>query len=83
VSSSAPGTPAPVTGPGAPPADGFVISGYAYSHDGVARLLSRMSVLPDLDNVQLSSSSMTPLGTRNIVSFSISAAIVTHTGGQS
>src|SRR5207237_2498430 len=37
VSSSAPATPAPVTGPGAPPSDGFRISGFAYSHDGVAR----------------------------------------------
>ena len=31
----------------------FTIQGRTYSHDGVARLLSRLQVVPDLTNVQL------------------------------
>ena len=38
--------------PGAKPT-GLTITGHTYSHDGVARLLSRLAVLPDLANVQL------------------------------
>ena len=34
----------------------FTIQGRTYSHDGVARLLSRLQVVPDLTNVQLISS---------------------------
>src|SRR5206468_159896 len=32
---------------------GFTIEGYTYSHDAVARLLTRLSVIPDLEQVQL------------------------------
>src|SRR5205823_1947192 len=35
---------------------GFTIEGYTYSHDAVARLLTRLSVLPDLEQVQLQTS---------------------------
>src|SRR6266545_4866378 len=35
----------------------FTINGRTYSHDAVARLLSRLQVVPDLTNVQLLSSS--------------------------
>ena len=45
--------------PGVPPpagaAQGFVISGSAYSYDGVARLLSRLELVPDLSGVTLAS----------------------------
>ncbi len=37
---------------------GFTISGHTYSHEGVARLLSRLSVLPDLTDVELQRSSL-------------------------
>lgn len=84
VSSSAIALPADVEGAPATAPDGFTINGYTYSHDGVARLLARMSVLPDLDNVQLLSSSLTPAaGGRAIVQFSIAAAISPPTGGKS
>src|SRR5438128_5627347 len=36
----------------------FIITGRTYSHDGVARLLSRLQVVPDLINVQLVSSTL-------------------------
>jgi Tfp pilus assembly protein PilN len=53
----------------------FLIQGRAYSHDGVARLLSRLQVVPDLTNVQLQSSTLTTVVSRPIVEFSISADI--------
>jgi len=52
---------APVVSPigAAPPtgAQGFVIAGNAYSYDSVARLLTRLALVPDLDDVSLTSSS--------------------------
>jgi Tfp pilus assembly protein PilN len=38
---------------------GFTITGKTYSHEGVARLLSRLSVLPDLTDVELQRSTLT------------------------
>ena len=35
---------------------GFVLSGLAYSHDSVARLLARLMLVPDIQNVTLASS---------------------------
>lgn len=43
--------------PGTPAQQGFVIAGNAFSYDSVARLLSRLSLVPDLSNVTLSSTS--------------------------
>ena len=73
-SSPASAAPAAPAAPGAAP-DGFVISGYTYSQDGVARLLSRLNVLPDLTNVQLQTSSLTQVGLQNVVQFTILAAV--------
>jgi Tfp pilus assembly protein PilN len=78
--------PAPVsTVPGAAPAapaggaQGLTIAGSAYSHDGVARLLSRLMLIPDLTNVTLASSSAasgsTPGTSGGGVQFSISADV--------
>ena len=44
--------------PGVPPptaSQGFVIAGTAYSYDSVARLLSRLALVPDLNTVTLTS----------------------------
>ena len=57
-----------------PPSE-FTIQGRTYSHDGVARLLSRLQVVPDLTNVQLLSSSLSNVGGQNVVDFSIAADI--------
>ena len=56
-----------------PPSE-FTIQGRTY-HDGVARLLSRLQVVPDLTNVQLLSSSLSNVGGQNVVDFSIAADI--------
>jgi Tfp pilus assembly protein PilN len=66
--------------PGTPTAQGFVIQGTAFSYDSVARLLSRLALVPDLSNVTLTStgsgaasgSSATPTGG---VQFNITAAV--------
>ena len=73
-SSPASAAPAAPTAPGAAP-DGFVINGYTYSQDGVARLLSRLNVLPDLTNVQLQTSSLTKVGLQDVVQFTILANV--------
>jgi Tfp pilus assembly protein PilN len=60
-------------GDGAP--TGFTIEGSTYSHDAVARLLSRLSVVPDLTNVQLLNSSAEDANGQTVVKFTISADI--------
>jgi Tfp pilus assembly protein PilN len=65
---------APAKPPGAAPT-GLTVNGYTYSHDSVARLLSRLSVLPDLTNVQLQSSTLARVGTQSIVQFTILADV--------
>jgi Tfp pilus assembly protein PilN len=61
------------SGAGAP--SQFTIQGRTYSHDGVARLLSRLQVVPDLTNVQLLSSTLSKVGRQDVVEFSIAADI--------
>jgi Tfp pilus assembly protein PilN len=73
-SSPASAAPAAPTAPGAAPT-GFVINCYTYSQDGVARLLSRLNVLPDLTNVQLQTSSLTKVGLQDVVQFTILADV--------
>jgi Tfp pilus assembly protein PilN len=68
--------PAAAPAPGqAPATGGFSITGYTYSHDGVARLLARLAVIPHLENVKLGSSVLEREGTRPTVKFSISATL--------
>jgi Tfp pilus assembly protein PilN len=70
---SSPASAAPAA-PGTVP-EGFVINGYTYSQDGVARLLSRLNVLPELTNVQLQTSSLTKVGLQDVVQFTILANV--------
>jgi Tfp pilus assembly protein PilN len=56
-------------------AQGFSIAGYTYSHDSVARLLSRLELVPDLADVQLQTSTVAELGGRRVVQFSIIAGL--------
>ena len=74
ISPATPGVSAPANVAGAPP-QGFTINGYTYSHEAVARLLSRLSVVPDLQHVWLERSAQAQLGGRNIVTFTIRAAV--------
>jgi hypothetical protein len=65
---------APGPKPGTPPT-GFTMVGRTYSYDAVARFLSRLSVVPDLTNVQLQRSSKLVQQGRQIVEFSIAADV--------
>jgi Tfp pilus assembly protein PilN len=55
----------------------FTLGGYTYSQTSVARLLSRLEVLPDLTNVQLLSSTRTKIGSQDVVQFTLAANIRT------
>ena len=79
LSAKAPASPASAAppaavAPGTAPT-GFTINGYTYSQDGVARLLSRLDVLPDLHNVQLQTSSLAKVGRQEVVQFVILADV--------
>lgn len=58
----------------------FAITGRTYSHDGVARLLSRLQVVPDLQNVTLVSSTRSVVQGQAVVEFNIVADIRTAAG---
>ena len=58
----------------------FTVQGRTYSHDGVARLLSRLQLVPDLTNVQLISSTRSKVGNQPVVEFTIAADIASATG---
>jgi Tfp pilus assembly protein PilN len=68
-----PSTNAATSSGGAP--SQFTIQGRTYSHDGVARLLSRLQLVPDLTNVQLVSSTLSKVGEQAVVEFTIAADI--------
>ena len=74
-STEAPTTPTGV--PGSQVAPGVVLSGSTYSQDGVARVLARLSVAPELTNVRLQTSTVQPIGSRRIVQFTIMADLRT------
>jgi len=54
---------------------GFTLVGSTYSQDGVARFLSRLSVVPDLENVRLVSSQIALVGDRELVQFTVLADV--------
>jgi Tfp pilus assembly protein PilN len=66
-------TPTTTTTPSALPPlpTALTIQGYTYSQDGVARLLERLAVVPDLDNVQLQTSQTQKIGNQTVISFTI------------
>lgn len=55
--------------------NGFVLSGATYSPAAVARLLSRLAVVPDLENVALQTAAATKVGEKKVVSFTIVASV--------
>jgi Tfp pilus assembly protein PilN len=65
-------TPAAAPAPAAQP---LSMQGYTYSQEGVARLLSRLQVVPALENVKLISSAQSTLLGQTVVTFSIQADV--------
>lgn len=68
------GSSAPAAGTAAP-ASGFTLAGSTYSHSGVARFLSRLSLVPDLANVRLQSSQSALVNERSLVQFTLLADV--------
>jgi Tfp pilus assembly protein PilN len=81
VSSSVAAAPAVPTGGAAVAATELTLDGYTYSHAAVARLLSRLAVIPDLVNVQLQQSTLTKVGGAQVVHFVIAADVRAPGGG--
>jgi Tfp pilus assembly protein PilN len=71
------------TDPAAAPTSGtsLTLTGFTYSQAGVARLLTRLALVPHLDNVQLQSASSSTVGSRDVVGFTIGAQV--RQGGSS
>jgi Tfp pilus assembly protein PilN len=68
TTTAAPAPPPPSTGP-------MSIQGYTYSHEGVARLLSRLQVVPALQDVKLVSSSQSTVNGQTVIAFTIKADV--------
>jgi Tfp pilus assembly protein PilN len=68
TTAAAPAPPPPATGP-------MNIQGYTYSHEGVARLLSRLQVVPALQDVKLVSSSQSTVNGQTVIAFTIQADV--------
>lgn len=72
-------SPLPVNATASVPTVTCTITGYAYTQQDVARVLARLALVPALTNVQLTSSSESALGTKNVVQFQITANIAAPT----
>jgi Tfp pilus assembly protein PilN len=71
---AAPGTVPTTPAPGTLPT-GFTITGYTYSQASVARLMRRLSMLPWLSDVSLTTSALTTIGNHSVYQFTIVGAV--------
>ena len=53
----------------------LTVNGYTHGQEGVARMLARLAVVPELSSVQLVSSASSLIGDTEVVQFSISAGV--------
>jgi Tfp pilus assembly protein PilN len=75
IPADAAAAPAPSTATTTPVPSTFTMNGTTFTHESVARLLSRLALVPDLEDVTLVSSSKTKVGKRAAVAFSVAASI--------
>ncbi len=75
LSATAPVVGTPAAGAIPTTTSGFSLTGSTYSQNGVARFLSRLSVIPDLENVRLQSSQSALVAERELVQFTILADV--------
>lgn len=68
-------TPAPAATPAPATTAPLNLAGYTYSQEGVARFLSRLAVIPELQGVKLVKSVQAPVSGRIVVQFSIQADV--------
>jgi Tfp pilus assembly protein PilN len=59
----------------------LALDGYTYSQEGVARFLSRLAVIPELEDVKLQQSELTPLDGRVVVKFELTAQLRAEASG--
>jgi Tfp pilus assembly protein PilN len=63
------------TSPAPAPTTALTLAGSTYSQESVARFLSRLAVIPELQDVKLVQSAQTTASGQGVVSFSIQAAV--------
>jgi Tfp pilus assembly protein PilN len=51
-------------------------TGFTYSQESVARMLTRLALVPEIDNVKLQSSAVTEVGSQQIYGFTILADLI-------
>jgi Tfp pilus assembly protein PilN len=68
-------TPAPASTPAPSSTAPLSLAGYTYSQEGVARFLSRLAVIPELQDVKLEKSSQATVVGRVVFQFSIQAGV--------
>jgi Tfp pilus assembly protein PilN len=73
-------TGAPAETPDAQAGQTVTFNGFTYSQEGVARVLTRLGLVPDLGEVKLQKSSVTTVGSQNIYSFTILADVISGGG---
>jgi Tfp pilus assembly protein PilN len=66
--------------PEAVPGRSVTFNGFTYSQESVARLLRRLTLVPDLADVKLAKSSVTTVGTQQIYNFSVLANVASEGG---
>jgi Tfp pilus assembly protein PilN len=73
-------TPAPSTSNGSCNGGNFCLSGYTYSQESVARLLTRLAAAPALNSVTLDKSTSQAMGKQTVYQFTIHAQLSTGGG---
>jgi Tfp pilus assembly protein PilN len=75
LQASAPVVAAAAAVPPAASSGAFSITGRTYSHDAVARLLSRLALVPSLRSVKLEKSTLNKVEGRDVVEFTLAANV--------
>jgi Tfp pilus assembly protein PilN len=68
-------SPTPADATAASASSGLSMSGYTSSQVGVARLMTRLELLPMFTNVALASTTASQIGMKNVVQFSVTATL--------
>lgn len=63
------------TAAGVPNPQAFTVQGYTYSQNGVARLMTRLQLIPLLSNISLGTTSSSTLGNKPVTQFTVDAEI--------
>lgn len=63
-----------------PATQAVTFSGFTYSQESVARLLTRLALVPNLGNVKLQQSSVTAVGSQQIYGFTVLADVISGGG---